>query len=90
MLFFIFVGHFGVIKFPFTILHPYFLTEVAQILNKICPGCKSIRQGQWVKVRYLTRYAESSDCWISWTSNCSYFLLVLCFILLVELFISGE
>lgn len=44
-------GHFGVIKFPFTILHPYFLTEVVQILNKICPGCKSTRQGQWVKVR---------------------------------------
>lgn len=42
-------GHFGVIKFPFTILHPYFLTEVVQILNKICPGCKSTRQGQWVK-----------------------------------------
>ncbi|KAK2994826.1 hypothetical protein RJ640_018808 [Escallonia rubra] len=35
-------GHFGLIKFPFTILHPYFLPEVAQILNKICPGCKSI------------------------------------------------
>ncbi|XP_057977974.1 DNA-directed RNA polymerase IV subunit 1 isoform X2 [Malania oleifera] len=36
-------GHFGVIRFPFTILHPYFLSEVAHILNKICPGCKSIR-----------------------------------------------
>ncbi|GMH29806.1 hypothetical protein Nepgr_031649 [Nepenthes gracilis] len=35
-------GHFGVIKFPFTILHPYYISEVAQIFNKICPGCKSI------------------------------------------------
>ncbi|KAF2313211.1 hypothetical protein GH714_009788 [Hevea brasiliensis] len=37
-------GHFGVIKFPFTILHPYYLSEVVQILNKVCPGCKSIRK----------------------------------------------
>ncbi|KAL9328666.1 hypothetical protein ACSQ67_003669 [Phaseolus vulgaris] len=36
-------GHFGVIKFPFPILHPYFMSEIAQILNKICPVCKSIR-----------------------------------------------
>ncbi|KAK6158123.1 hypothetical protein DH2020_005437 [Rehmannia glutinosa] len=38
-------GHFGLINFPFTILNPYFMSEVAQILNKICPGCKSIRRG---------------------------------------------
>ncbi|KAG6634147.1 hypothetical protein CIPAW_12G099100 [Carya illinoinensis] len=50
-------GHFGVIKFPFTILHPYFLSEVAKILNKICPGCKSVRQELKVKVRYFTPYA---------------------------------
>ncbi|KAI4315358.1 hypothetical protein L6164_028177 [Bauhinia variegata] len=37
-------GHFGVIEFPFTIIHPYFLSEIAQILNKICPSCKSIRR----------------------------------------------
>ncbi|KAK7252639.1 hypothetical protein RIF29_36728 [Crotalaria pallida] len=37
-------GHYGVIKFPFPILHPYFMSETAQILNKICPGCKSIRR----------------------------------------------
>ncbi|KAI3693588.1 hypothetical protein L1987_76535 [Smallanthus sonchifolius] len=37
-------GHIGLIKFPFTILHPYFLPEVAQILNKICPGCKSLKK----------------------------------------------
>ncbi|KAF7828324.1 DNA-directed RNA polymerase IV subunit 1 isoform X1 [Senna tora] len=42
-------GHFGVIKFPFPVLHPYFLSEIAEILNKICPGCKSIRQELWFK-----------------------------------------
>ncbi|RDY03127.1 DNA-directed RNA polymerase IV subunit 1, partial [Mucuna pruriens] len=44
-------GHFGVIKFPFTILHPYFMSEIALILNRICPVCKSIRHKS--KVRYL-------------------------------------
>ncbi|XP_024175179.1 DNA-directed RNA polymerase IV subunit 1 isoform X1 [Rosa chinensis] len=42
-------GHFGSIKFPCTILHPYYLPEVALILNKICPACKTIRQGVRVK-----------------------------------------
>lgn len=42
-------GHFGSIKLPCTILHPYFLSEVAKLLNKICPGCKSVRQDLRVK-----------------------------------------
>ncbi|KAJ7952384.1 DNA-directed RNA polymerase subunit [Quillaja saponaria] len=42
-------GHFGVIKFPFRILHPYFLSEIAQILNQVCPGCKSVRKDLKVK-----------------------------------------
>ncbi|GMJ15023.1 SILENCING MOVEMENT DEFICIENT 2, NUCLEAR RNA POLYMERASE D 1A, nuclear RNA polymerase D1A [Hibiscus trionum] len=42
-------GHFGVIKFPHAIVNPYFLSEVVQILNKICPGCKSIRKDLSVK-----------------------------------------
>ncbi|XP_070038864.1 DNA-directed RNA polymerase IV subunit 1 isoform X1 [Nicotiana tomentosiformis] len=37
-------GHFGLINFPFTILNPYFISEVAKILNKVCPGCKSVRR----------------------------------------------
>ncbi|RYQ79818.1 hypothetical protein Ahy_Scaffold1g106629 isoform A [Arachis hypogaea] len=37
-------GHYGVIKFNITIPHPYFLSEIAQLLNKICPACKSIRE----------------------------------------------
>ncbi|XP_065870732.1 DNA-directed RNA polymerase IV subunit 1 [Euphorbia lathyris] len=37
-------GHFGVINFPFTILHPYYISEVVKILNKVCPGCKTIRK----------------------------------------------
>ncbi|XLS61928.1 hypothetical protein HN51_016156, partial [Arachis hypogaea] len=35
-------GYYGIIKFNITIPHPYFLSEMAQILNKICPACKSI------------------------------------------------
>ncbi|CAN4127502.1 unnamed protein product [Withania somnifera] len=37
-------GHFGLVNFPYTILNPYFVSEVAQILKKICPGCKSVRR----------------------------------------------
>ncbi|KFK40548.1 nuclear rna polymerase d1a [Arabis alpina] len=40
-------GHFGVIKFQNPILNPYFLKEVAALLNKICPGCKYIRKKQF-------------------------------------------
>ncbi|PHT57932.1 hypothetical protein CQW23_00295 [Capsicum baccatum] len=40
-------GHFGLIKFPYTILNPYFVSEVAQILRKICPGCKSVRRNKF-------------------------------------------
>lgn len=45
-------GHFGLINFPFTILNPYFMSEIAQILNKICPGCKFFRHDK-VKVRKM-------------------------------------
>ncbi|KAG6685152.1 hypothetical protein I3842_12G097800 [Carya illinoinensis] len=56
-------GHFGVIKFPFTILHPYFLSEVAKILNKICPGCKSVRQELKVKDGDSVRsHRQSKSC----------------------------
>ncbi|KAK9668219.1 hypothetical protein RND81_13G042300 [Saponaria officinalis] len=42
-------GHFGVINFPYTVLHPYFISEVVQILNQICPKCKSIRRERRAK-----------------------------------------
>lgn len=58
-----FVGHYGLIKFPFTILHPYYISEVAQILNKICPGCKSLRVDK-VKVRYYTPITEPKCVWL--------------------------
>ncbi|XP_052209737.1 DNA-directed RNA polymerase IV subunit 1 isoform X2 [Diospyros lotus] len=48
-------GHFGVIRFPFTILHPYFLSEIAQILNKICPGCKSVRRDKGKSADSMSR-----------------------------------
>ncbi|KAK1374781.1 DNA-directed RNA polymerase [Heracleum sosnowskyi] len=37
-------GHFGFIKFPYTILHPYLISDVAKLLNKICVGCYSERR----------------------------------------------
>ncbi|KAF3340174.1 DNA-directed RNA polymerase IV subunit 1 [Carex littledalei] len=37
-------GHFGVINLPATIYHPYFIAEVVQILNQICPSCLSLKQ----------------------------------------------
>ncbi|XP_022736885.1 DNA-directed RNA polymerase IV subunit 1 isoform X3 [Durio zibethinus] len=56
-------GHFGVIKFPYTILHPYFISEVVHILNKICPGCKSIRKDLWIKgANSASRLHERKGC----------------------------
>ncbi|XVF10684.1 hypothetical protein REPUB_Repub07fG0203700 [Reevesia pubescens] len=56
-------GHFGVIKFPYTILHPYFLSEVVQILNKICPGCKSIRKDLGIKgANTISRLLGGKGC----------------------------
>ncbi|KAF3672721.1 putative cucumisin-like [Capsicum annuum] len=40
-------GHFGLINFPYTILNPYFVSEVAQILRKICPGCQSVGRNKF-------------------------------------------
>ncbi|KAJ4746772.1 DNA-directed RNA polymerase subunit [Rhynchospora pubera] len=37
-------GHFGAINLPVTIYHPYFVAEVVQILNQICPGCCCVKQ----------------------------------------------
>ncbi|KAA8522336.1 hypothetical protein F0562_013303 [Nyssa sinensis] len=54
-------GHFGVIKFPFTTLHPYFISEVTQVLNKICPGCKSIRRDR-VKSADSTSRQQRRNC----------------------------
>lgn len=42
-------GHFGTIKLPATIFHPYFIPEILQILNKVCPGCKSVRHDRETK-----------------------------------------
>ncbi|EXC17779.1 DNA-directed RNA polymerase D subunit 1 [Morus notabilis] len=52
-------GHFGHIKLPFTVLNPYFVSEVVQVLNKICPGCKSIRQDLRVKGNSLEWYPKT-------------------------------
>ncbi|KAL8253727.1 hypothetical protein R6Q59_031948 [Mikania micrantha] len=58
-------GHTGLIKFPFTILHPYFLPEVAQILNKICPGCKNLKKDKAknnVKVSPIQNHKNCKYC----------------------------
>ncbi|XP_012574546.1 DNA-directed RNA polymerase IV subunit 1 isoform X2 [Cicer arietinum] len=56
-------GHFGAIKFPFTILHPYFMAEIAEILNKICPACKSIRRELRIKrVKSLLGFNQPKGC----------------------------
>ncbi|XP_059661700.1 DNA-directed RNA polymerase IV subunit 1 [Cornus florida] len=55
-------GHFGVIRFPCTILHPYYISEVAQILNKICPGCKSLRQRRVKGADSTSRQRQARNC----------------------------
>ncbi|KAL5213609.1 hypothetical protein ABZP36_002761 [Zizania latifolia] len=37
-------GHFGVIKLAATVHSPYFIEEVVQLLNQICPGCLTLKQ----------------------------------------------
>ncbi|CAN6485010.1 unnamed protein product [Victoria cruziana] len=37
-------GHYGFIGLPTPIYHPALLHEIVKILNKICPGCKSLRR----------------------------------------------
>ncbi|XP_056864767.1 DNA-directed RNA polymerase IV subunit 1 isoform X2 [Raphanus sativus] len=39
-------GHFGVINLKYPVINPYFLKEIAALLNKICPGCKYMRKKQ--------------------------------------------
>ncbi|XP_047338199.1 DNA-directed RNA polymerase IV subunit 1 isoform X2 [Impatiens glandulifera] len=54
-------GHFGVIKFPFAILHPYLLSETVRVLNRICPSCKVLRsnQGAGSRPRSYCRYCDA-------------------------------
>lgn len=61
----LFAGHFGTIKLPATIFHPYFIPEILQILNKVCPGCKSVRHDRETKVRYLPAHTEFLNAWCS-------------------------
>ncbi|CAN7120439.1 DNA-directed RNA polymerase IV subunit 1 [Brassica rapa] len=39
-------GHFGVINLKNPVINPYFLKEIATLLNRICPGCKYMRKKQ--------------------------------------------
>lgn len=42
-------GHSGALKLPATVLNPYFIKEVVQLLNQICPGCQTPRQNRDLK-----------------------------------------
>ncbi|KAL6550065.1 hypothetical protein OROMI_020553 [Orobanche minor] len=66
-------GHFGLINFPFTILNPYFMSEIAQILNKICPGCKSIRGSKAKKADSSAGHHQPRTCrYCHGNSRCGY------------------
>ncbi|KAM0862544.1 hypothetical protein ACQ4PT_045198 [Festuca glaucescens] len=39
-------GHSGVIKLEATVFSPYFIKEVVQLLNQICPGCYAPRKNR--------------------------------------------
>lgn len=51
-------GHVGFIKLPRAIYHPYFVTEVIQILNQICPACMSIKGD--LQMKWATMDAQAS------------------------------
>ncbi|CAA3005588.1 DNA-directed RNA polymerase IV subunit 1 isoform X1 [Olea europaea subsp. europaea] len=55
-------GHFGLINLPYTILNPYFMSEVAQILNKICPGCKFLRHHKVKKADSASIHHQPRNC----------------------------
>ncbi|XP_019055892.1 PREDICTED: DNA-directed RNA polymerase IV subunit 1 isoform X3 [Nelumbo nucifera] len=42
-------GHIGIIKFAVNVLNPFFISETVQILNSICPGCRSVRHDLKIK-----------------------------------------
>ncbi|WOL10016.1 hypothetical protein Cni_G18770 [Canna indica] len=53
-------GHYGFIKLPKTIYHPFFLTEVVHILNQICPGCKSVKKDLQMKSSFILEASENT------------------------------
>lgn len=63
------------INFPYTILHPYFMPEVAKVLNQICPGCKSSRHTK-IKVRYHSVVLKRKVVNLRWF-YCVYFGILL-------------
>ncbi|KAI3925704.1 hypothetical protein MKX01_003263 [Papaver californicum] len=36
-------GHNGIARLPIDPFHPFFTSEIVQILNQVCPGCKSVK-----------------------------------------------
>uniref|UniRef100_A0A0E0M4C3 DNA-directed RNA polymerase subunit n=1 Tax=Oryza punctata TaxID=4537 RepID=A0A0E0M4C3_ORYPU len=55
-------GHFGVIKLAATVHNPYFIEEVVQLLNHICPGCLTLKQNGDTKADGTTIQATCKYC----------------------------
>ncbi|CAM9002666.1 unnamed protein product [Rhodiola kirilowii] len=55
-------GHYGVVKFACTILHPYFVSEIVKLLNKVCPACKSVRKDSKAKAAAAKLKKQRIDC----------------------------
>uniref|UniRef100_A0A7N0TX24 DNA-directed RNA polymerase subunit n=1 Tax=Kalanchoe fedtschenkoi TaxID=63787 RepID=A0A7N0TX24_KALFE len=55
-------GHYGVVQFPCTILHPYFVSEIVRLLNKVCPACKSVRKDAKAKAADAKIKRQRLDC----------------------------
>lgn len=83
-------GHFGVIDLPATIYHPYFIAEVVQILNQICPGCLTLKKEfEKVVVQSFTPKFSLFSCGIiSYSPDLFYGLLNLFIVVLTLSFDS--
>ncbi|KAL3818123.1 hypothetical protein ACJIZ3_004028 [Penstemon smallii] len=55
-------GHFGLINLPYTILNPHFMSEVAKVLNQICPGCKSVRRKKDKEAHSASKQLQPINC----------------------------
>ncbi|XP_068634457.1 DNA-directed RNA polymerase IV subunit 1 isoform X2 [Aristolochia californica] len=42
-------GHYGYIELPANICHPYNVPKIVQLLNKLCPGCGSVKLSKKTK-----------------------------------------
>ncbi|XP_019194872.1 PREDICTED: DNA-directed RNA polymerase IV subunit 1-like [Ipomoea nil] len=55
-------GHFGLINLQYTVLNPYLMSEIAQVLNKICPACKSVRRNRVKNAASTSEQNQLGNC----------------------------